>query len=182
MSESLESPAWKHGCVQIYTGDGKGKTTAALGLALRAAGAGLPVYIAQFLKARQCSEHNSLRRFEELITCEQFGSGKWICRDGPSAEDIACAERGLEAARSALVSGDYRVVILDEINCALGFTVLSLQAVRNTVATKPANVELILTGRNAPQELLEQADLVTEMKLVKHYHAQGLDARTGIEM
>ncbi len=169
------------GYLQVYTGDGKGKTTAALGLALRGAGAGLKVLIAQFMKKGDYSEINALRRFSDLITVKQFGRGKFI-KGRPSEEDIRIARQGLVEIRTALATGAHDIVIMEEANVAVSCGLFSLQELLDIVAAKPDGTELVVTGRNAPPELIEQADLVTEMKAIKHYYQQGVSARIGIEM
>ncbi len=172
---------WDRGYIQIYTGDGKGKTTAALGLALRSAGAGLRVYIGQFLKGTPTSEQVSLNAFGEQILIEQFGSGRWLGRGkeiDPAEHELAA--RGLEAIRSAM-NGGYGLVIADEILGAIHSGVLQEETVAALIRKKPASVELVLTGRNAPPKLIELADLVTEMRMVKHYYHDGVGARKGIE-
>ena len=175
-------PDWDRGYIQIYTGDGKGKTTAAIGLALRAAGAGLRTYIGQFMKGIQYSELRALGELAEWITVEQYGGAKCIAlKDEPSAEDIALARDGLDRARAAMLSERYRVVVLDEVNVAIGFKLLEVSDALRFIEEKPKNVELILTGRRAPRELVENADLVTEMRPVKHYFDQGVPGRVGIE-
>lgn len=172
--------AFKKGYTQIYTGDGKGKTTAALGLALRAAGAGLNVYIAQFIKSGDYSEIKALSRFADRITVEQFGLGRFI-KGQPSPEDMAAAQKGLEAIRSALASGDHQVVVMEEGNVAVTCGLLAVEDILTIMADKPDHVELVITGRGADARVIEQADLVTEMKAVKHYYQEGVAARIGIE-
>lgn len=168
------------GYIQIYTGDGKGKTTASLGLALRAAGAGLKVYIAQFIKSGDYSEIKALARFAETITVEQFGRGRFI-KGKPAPEDVAAAQNGLQAIRSALESGDYQVVIVEEGNVAAACGLFPVDEILDLMAGKPENVELVITGRSADPRVIEKADLVTEMKAVKHYYEAGVPARVGIE-
>ncbi|MCF7847854.1 MAG: cob(I)yrinic acid a,c-diamide adenosyltransferase [Kiritimatiellales bacterium] len=168
------------GYVQVYTGNGKGKTTAALGLALRAAGAGLRVFIGQFTKGRTCSEHEALKRFGDLVTVRQFGEPEFI-RGEASATDIEKAQAGFKQASAAVMSGGYSVVILDEINIAVYYKMVSADEVLELIDRKPEGVELILTGRNADPRIVEKADLVTEMREVKHYFSQGVVAREGIE-
>jgi cob(I)alamin adenosyltransferase len=170
----------KTGQVQVYTGDGKGKTTAALGLALRAAGAGLRVFFGQFCKGRNVSEHAGLQRFEDLITLRQSGACNFI-QGKPSAADIGAAQEMLAELRVALSSGRFEVVIADELNVALDLDLISLSQVLDLLAARPANVELVLTGRHAPPELMARADLVTEMLALKHPYDEGLDGREGIE-
>jgi cob(I)alamin adenosyltransferase len=168
------------GYVQVYTGDGKGKTTAALGLALRAAGAGLKVYFGQFIKSRTYSEVIALERWSDLITLEQFGRGCFI-RGEPSREDIDVAKRALEAITAALTSGKYDLVVADEANVAFKCRLVSEEALLDLIDARPPDVELVLTGRGAPQAVMDRADLVTEMKPIKHYYTQGVLARKGIE-
>ncbi len=169
------------GYVQVYTGDGKGKTTAALGLALRAAGHGLRTYIGQFMKGRPYGELEALRA-HPLITVEQYGDPNcWVRRDQITPEQVAMARRGLERAREAMLSGRYDIVVLDEVNVALWFGLLTLEEVMAFLDQRPEGVEVILTGRRAPQELIDRADLVTEMREIKHYYQQGVLARDGIE-
>jgi len=168
------------GYTQIYTGDGKGKTTAALGLALRAAGAGLKVYIAQFIKSGDYSEIKALSCFAGQITIEQFGLGRFI-KGKPSPEDMAAAQKGLEAIRSAMTSGRYQVVIMEEGNVAAMCGLFPVDEILAIMSQKPVDVELIITGRGADARVIDKADLVTEMKAVKHYYQAGVPARTGIE-
>jgi cob(I)alamin adenosyltransferase len=169
------------GYVQVYTGNGKGKTTAAIGLAVRAAGAGLKVYFCQFLKGQNCSEINSLNRFRDLIEIRQFGNESFI-KGVPSESDVNNAINGFEEALSAVMSGIYDLVILDEINYAIHLNLIKLQSVVQLIKNKPAHVEIVLTGRNAAKEIIENADLVSEIKEIKHYFQKGVSARKGIEM
>ena len=171
----------KRGYIQLYTGDGKGKTTAALGLALRAAGHGLFTYIAQFMKGQSYGELTAVRLIPE-IKIEQFGKATFIHVDKVSAEDKKMANAGLEAAMQAMLSHQYQLIILDEINVALQYKLISLSQIFDFISKKPETIELILTGRRAPQELIKRADLVTEMVEVKHYYSAGVAARQGIEM
>lgn len=168
------------GYVQVYTGDGKGKTSAALGLALRAAGHGMRTYIGQFMKGQHYGELDALRD-QPLVTIEQYGDVRCIRREDVTPEHIAQAQRGLEQARHAMLSGQYDVVVLDEVNVTIWFGLLAVEEVLAFLDQRPDFVEMILTGRRAPQELIERADLVTEMREVKHYYEQGVEARKGIE-
>ncbi|MFC1541464.1 cob(I)yrinic acid a,c-diamide adenosyltransferase [Candidatus Latescibacterota bacterium] len=168
------------GYVQVYTGDGKGKTTAALGLALRAAGAGLHVFIAQFVKKGNYSELESLKRFEDMIVIKQYGRTKFI-KDEIAEEDRECAQRGLKEVREILSSGTYQLVILDEANIATYFKLFSPRELLELIQSKSEHIEIVITGRNADALILEHADLVTEMRDVKHYHDKGVKARTGLE-
>ncbi len=166
--------------IHVYTGNGKGKTTAALGLALRAAGADLKVFIGQFLKRGNYSEIKAITRFSELITAEQFG-GKRFIRGEITEKDKKLAAQGLKRIKEIVLSGNYDLVILDEINVAMNLKLLSCREVLEVIESKPANVEMVLTGRSAPDQIIEKADLVTEMKLIKHYFSKGIKARKGIE-
>jgi cob(I)alamin adenosyltransferase len=168
------------GYVQIYTGNGKGKTTASLGLSLRAAGAGLKVYIAQFMKQGGYSELKALERFDDLITIEQFGTGKFTVGK-PTNEDIAAGAQCLEAIRQALLSEIYDVVIMEEGAVAEKFGIISTDDILEMIRIKPEKTELVITGRGASEQLIAAADLVTEMKEIKHYYQEGVAARTGIE-
>ncbi len=161
-------------------GNGKGKTTAALGLALRATGAGLRVFIAQFIKGMQNSELTALQRFSDTITVKQFGRNCFI-REQPSEADVSAARTGLLEVRGVIASGEYQVVILDEANVATHLGLFSVDELLSVVRAKPDDVELIITGRNADPRLIETADLVTEMVEVKHYYQRGIAARIGME-
>ncbi len=172
---------WK-GYIQIYTGNGKGKTTAALGLAVRAAGHGFRTYIGQFMKGRKYGELNSLAKLSGLVVIKQFGRNAFVHVDkNPDPRDIAKAEEGLELCREAMLSQDFRLIILDEINTAVYFNLLHPKKVLQFMDDKPSGVELVLTGRYAPESFIQRADLVTEMKEIKHFYAGGIEARDGIE-
>jgi len=168
------------GYVQVYTGDGKGKTSAALGLALRASGHGMRTYVGQFMKGQHYGELAALRD-HPCITIEQYGDVRCIRREEITPEHVAQAQRGLERAREAMLSGQYDVVVLDEVNVTIWFGLLTVEKVLAFLDQRPDHVEVVLTGRRAPQELIERADLVTEMREVKHYYQQGVMARNGIE-
>jgi cob(I)alamin adenosyltransferase len=170
----------KKGRVQIYTGNGKGKTTAALGLALRAAGAGLRVFIGQFAKGSPCSEHKAIAKFAPAIMIKQFGK-KCFIRRNPDDDDLKLARKGFSEIREILTSAKHDLVILDEITVANKYGLISVDEILDLIKTKPATVELVLTGRNADKRLVKAADLVTEMKEIKHYYKTGLPARVGIE-
>ncbi len=167
------------GYIQVYTGNGKGKTTASLGLALRAAGAGLKVYIAQFLKNREYSEIKALSGFEN-ITIEQFGMGKFV-KGNPSEKDIASGKAGYLKLCEILKENKYDVVIVEEGNVAVMCHILSEKEILDLMDMKPDNVELVITGRGATKAVIEKADLVTEMQEIKHYYKKGVTARVGIE-
>ncbi|MCL4417250.1 MAG: cob(I)yrinic acid a,c-diamide adenosyltransferase [Actinobacteria bacterium] len=170
----------ERGYIQVYTGDGKGKTTAALGLALRASGYGLKVFIAQFIKGMKYNEIKALEKFKDNVTVKQYGNGCFI-RKEPSERDIVMAKNGLKEMKQILTSGSYDVVILDEINVAMHFNLFKVEDVAELINIKPEKVELVLTGRKVAPEILEMADLVTEMKEIKHYYTKGVIAREGIE-
>jgi len=170
------------GYIQVYTGNGKGKTTAALGLALRAAGHGQRVYVGQFLKGQKYGELESVKRLYPLITIEQFGrKGFFHVTENPDDEDIRRARLGLRKCLKAMLSQKFRIIILDEVNVAVYFHVLSEKEVLEVLDQKPDGVEVVLTGRYAPPSFIKRANLVTEMKEIKHYYQKGIKAREGIE-
>lgn len=170
------------GYVQIYTGNGKGKTTAAIGQAVRAAGFGLKTYIAQFMKEYPYNELNSLTYLKEWITIEQFCGDDFVYRkELPDKNEIDKARRGLAKAKAKMLSGNYDIIILDEICVSIYFGLFNDEEVLTFIKQKPGNVEIILTGRYCPDKLLERADLVTEMKEIKHYYQDGVLSRKGIE-
>ena len=172
------------GFIQIYTGDGKGKTTAALGLALRASGRGLRTFFGQFLKGRTTGEALAAAKLAPSLVIESFGRrGFVVITDGgvPEDEDVARAENGLSRCRDAMLSGSYDIVVLDEVCVAVDLKILPEAKVLELLEAKPAGVELVLTGRRATATLLERADLVTEMTERRHYSAKGVRARAGIE-
>ncbi len=170
------------GYIQIYTGNGKGKTTAVLGLAFRAMGYGLKTYIGQFMKYYKYGELKSAEMVAPYITIEQYGSGKLIhVENTPNKEDIDSARNGLRKATDALLSRDYTIIALDEILTACYFKLVTVDEILSILDSKPSGVELIMTGRYAPQKLINAADLVTEMVEVKHYYQKGILAREGIE-
>jgi cob(I)alamin adenosyltransferase len=168
------------GYIQVYTGNGKGKTTAALGLSIRAAGAGLRIFIAQFLKKGDYSEIKALERFSDLITIEQYGLGRFI-KGKPSSEDIKAGKKGLERIKSIIEAGNHDIVIIEEGNVAVMCGLFSAQDLLDEIEKKPENMEIVITGRGAVAEIIEKADLVTEMKEIKHYYHKGVKARIGIE-
>lgn len=189
------------GYVQVYTGNGKGKTTAALGITMRASGAGKKIAFVQFMKALGYSEQKILPTLPG-ITWKTLGKPFFIAKKGSiSEEDLAqygdnCVvfeednpptdymkmiSDGFAEAKEMVMSGDFDMVVLDEINCAMYFGLLSIDEVLDLIRNKPAHTELILTGRYAPDEIIEAADLVTEMREIKHYYNEGVQARKGIE-
>jgi cob(I)alamin adenosyltransferase len=165
--------------IQVYTGNGKGKTTAAIGLAIRAAGAGLKVFIGQFAKGMHYSELNTLRRIKNIKN-EQFG-GSCFINKLPSQEDIELAQAGLEKIKKIIATRKYRVVILDEINIAIKLKLLKIKDVLKLIKDTPKNIELILTGRYAHPRVIKIADLVSQVREIKHYYRKGIKARKGIE-
>lgn len=172
----------EQGLIQVYTGNGKGKTTAALGLALRAVGRGLRVCMVQFIKGGGAyGEHLAAEKLFPLLTIHQTGRDGWIVRDKLDPEDIRIAAGALDLAQLALRCGEYDLVILDEINGAAWFGLIEVEAILALMALKPATVELVLTGRSADDRVIAAADLVTEMVEIKHYYSAGVQARIGIE-
>ena len=170
------------GYIQVYTGNGKGKTTAALGLSLRAAGPGLRTVIIQFMKG--WIDYGELKGVEMLspyVEIHQAGRDTFVNRKDPDPEDVRLAREGLELARNTILGKRADIVVLDEINCAVDFGLLPVTEVLDLLRRKPEGMEILLTGRGAPPEFLELADLVTEMREVKHYYAKGVDARVGVE-
>jgi len=171
------------GYIHVYTGNGKGKTTAALGLAVRAAGHGFRTYFAQFMKKQHYGELDAVRdHLSGLITMEQFGiEGFHSSGMEVKKEEREAAREGLAAVDSAMRDGRYRIIVMDEINVTLHFGILDPEPVLNLIRKRPGNIELILTGRYAPPEVVAIADLVTEMREIRHYYASGVPARDGVE-
>ncbi|MEM0096079.1 MAG: cob(I)yrinic acid a,c-diamide adenosyltransferase [Candidatus Bathyarchaeia archaeon] len=174
-------PKLEKGLVQVYTGDGKGKTSAAFGLALRAVGRGLKVYIVQFIKGG--FDYGELYVVDKLpnLTLKAFGRGRFVTQKPPDKVDVVLAEEAFNLAKKVVESGEYDVVILDEVNVALSLNLISLEKVLELIKNKPKHVELVLTGRYAPNEIIEAADLVTEMREIKHPYRKGCLARKGID-
>ncbi|MFC2078247.1 cob(I)yrinic acid a,c-diamide adenosyltransferase [Candidatus Bipolaricaulota bacterium] len=174
-------PAQRLGLVQVYTGNGKGKTTAALGLSLRACGHGLRTYIGQFAKGRVCGELAGLGRLAPNVRIEQYGADPAFHEDVLTHDQRQAARAGLGTARAAMQSGEYQIVILDEVLVACRLGLIPEASVLTLIDERPPDVELVLTGRDAPPSILERADLVTEMREVKHPFSRGIEARIGIE-
>ena len=174
-------PKLEKGLVQVYTGDGKGKTSSAFGLALRAVGRGLKVYIIQFIKGG--FDYGELYVVDRLpnLKLKAFGRGMFVTERPPGKEDVEPAQEALALSQEVVKSGEYDIVILDEINVALNLKLISLEKVLELIKDKPEHVELVLTGRSAPEEIIKAADLVTEMREVKHPFHKGYQARKGIE-
>ena len=172
----------EQGFIQIYTGNGKGKTTAAIGQAVRAAGFGLKTYIAQFMKEYPYNELNSLRHLSEWIAIDQFCGDEFVYKkELPGEEELSKAKEGLQTATEKMLGGEYDLIILDEAIVSIYFKLIKTEELIEIIKLKPEKVELILTGRYCPDELIELADLVAEMKEVKHYYQKGIKSRKGIE-
>jgi cob(I)alamin adenosyltransferase len=174
-------PKLERGLIQVYTGNGKGKTSAAFGLALRAVGRGMRVFMIQFIKGG--FDYGELYVVDKLpnLTLRAFGRGKFVTEKPAGKEDVELAGQALALAEETIKGGRYDVVILDEVNVALSLKLISLEKVLRLIKEKPKHVELVLTGRDAPEEIIEAADLVTEMREIKHPYKKGLPARKGIE-
>lgn len=171
----------KQGLIQVYTGEGKGKTTCALGLALRAVGQGFKVLMVQFLKTDGTGEVQAAQRLAPDFAIHSFGVPGFPSLRDPDAETADTARQALALARQAILAGDYDLVILDEVNLCLTYGLVPLTEMLEVLRRRPPYVEVVLTGRAAPPELVEMADLVTEMRPVKHYYEAGVKARRGIE-
>jgi cob(I)alamin adenosyltransferase len=169
------------GLIQVYTGDGKGKTTCALGLALRAVGQGFKVAMVQFLKGRETGESRAAMRLAPDMTLRYFGRPGLVNLKSPAPEDLARVREAWDLARRLIEAGAHDLVILDEINLVLAHGLIPLEEALTLLKRRPPWVEVVLTGRRAPQELVALADLVTEMQPVKHYYQAGVRARRGIE-
>ena len=172
----------EQGCIQVYTGNGKGKTTASLGLALRAVGRGLNVCVFQFIKGGgRYGEHLAAEQLAPLLTIIQTGRPGWV-NTKDITEDRRIAQEAFVQAKELLTSGEYDLFVCDEINGAVGFGLIDVEQVLGLISCKPEKTELVLTGRNAHERVIEAADLVTEMREIKHYYKAGVPARSGIEM
>ncbi len=168
------------GQIHVYTGNGKGKTTAAFGLALRAAGCGMNIFIGQFVKGKIYSEIKAMWQFLPQIKVKQYGL-KCFIKEQPSEKDILAAKKGLNEMQQVVLKGKYDLVIFDEVNIALHYKLFEVTELISLLKNKQEHTEIILTGRYAPAEIIEAADLVTEMKEIKHYYQKGVEARKGIE-
>jgi cob(I)alamin adenosyltransferase len=172
----------EQGLIQVYTGNGKGKTTASLGLAFRAVGRELMVCMIQFMKGGgPYGEQMAAERLAPYLTIIQTGRPGWVNKENPHETDKALAREALELARKAVTGGEYDMVILDEINGAVSMGLVPVDGLLELMRDKPDNVELVLTGRNAHEKVIEAADLVTEMREIKHYYKAGVKSRDGIE-
>jgi len=174
-------PKTDRGLVMVITGNGKGKTTAAFGQALRAIGQGYHVFVVQFMKGRKYGEFIAAQKYLPNLTIRRCGLDSFVMRDNPAAIDIEMAQKGLAAAQKAIESGKYDMVILDEANVAIDFKLISLPDVIELIKNKPAYMDIILTGRYAPAEITELADTVSEIQEVKHHYNAGIKDRAGIE-
>jgi len=177
----LATKTEERGLVIVHTGTGKGKSTAAFGMVMRCLGHGMRVGIVQFIKgAWDTGERHVLERYPDLVTCRAMGEGfTWDTQD--RARDIAAARAAWEQAKAMIAGGAYRLVLLDELNIVLRYDYLPVAEVVETLKSKPRDLHVIVTGRNAKPELVEIADLVTEMTLVKHPFRSGVKAQAGIE-
>jgi cob(I)alamin adenosyltransferase len=176
-----QPPSVRKGLVQVFTGDGKGKTTAAIGTVIRALGHGLKVYIAFFMKGDYPYGEREILSKLPGVTLESFGSDEFIYPDNIKSEERKAAQDALAAARRAILGGEYDVVVLDEVNVAVYFKLLEVGEVLELIEAKPEGVELILTGRQADKELVRVADLVTECLKIKHPYDSGVGGREGFE-
>lgn len=171
------------GMVQVYTGNGKGKTTAALGLAMRAVGQGLKVHMIQFMKGNiEYGELKAAKRLAPDFVITQMGRETFVDHDNPDEIDRQWAQKGMRLAWQLLKEKTLDILILDEINVAIDFNLVSVQEVLKLIHEKPAGLELVLTGRYAPVEIVKEADLVTEMLEIKHYYHRGVESRRGFEL
>jgi len=168
------------GYVHVYTGSGKGKTTAALGLGLRAIGAGFKVYMIQFMKGRRYSELDAVENIPNF-TISQYGRDEFVSKENPKQIDIDLAQKGFAHAKNIIKNGKYDLVILDEINVAVDYNLISLKDIIELINEKPEKLELVLTGRYAHPEIVKSADIVTEMLEIKHPYQEGVNARKGID-
>ena len=171
---------FRTGYIQVYTGNGKGKTTAAIGVTMRAVASGMKVFFGQFMKNTPSSEHVIFADYPQSVTLMQFGTGTFV-RGNPGAEDYEKAAAGWKHCKKALQSGDYDLVVLAELNTTLKLELLSAAEVTETIRRKSERTEVIITGRYAPEEVINIADLVTETKEIRHYFSKGVGARKGIE-
>lgn len=171
----------RKGLVQVYTGNGKGKTTAAFGQALRALGQGYRVCVIQFMKGRKYGECVAAQKCLPNLTIHLSGLDSFVMRKNPAPIDIALARQGLDLARRAITSGDYDMVILDEINVAVDFGLIPLDGIIDLISSRPAPIDLVLTGRFAPPEIIAVADTVSEIMEVRHHFQAGVKERAGIE-
>jgi len=170
------------GYIHVYTGNGKGKTTAALGLAMRSAGYGLKTYFLMFMKSFPYSEKKAIIKLSDNITLSACGHDEFVFKkEEPSTELINEISLALDNAKNAMLSGEFDIIILDEILVSIYFKLLEEEKLISFINEKPNNVELVLTGRYATETIIKLADLVTEMKEIKHYYSKGILSRNGID-
>ncbi len=175
-------PKFEHGMLQVYTGNGKGKTTAAIGQAIRAIGCGFKVYMIQFMKGKtNYGELEIARKLKPYFVIKQYGRPDFVDKEKPANIDIRLAKNALRESRKILASGKWDMVILDEINVALDYKLISLKEVIELIKSRPNNIELVFTGRDAPEEILKLADLVSEIKEIRHPYQKRTPQRVGIE-
>jgi cob(I)alamin adenosyltransferase len=174
-------PPLHRGLVQVFTGDGKGKTSAAIGTVIRALGHGLKVYVALFMKGDYPYGERQVLSGLSGVTLESFGSGRFIDPDNVKPEEKQAAKEALAAARQSMLSREYDLVVLDEVNLAVAFNLLGVDEVLGLIKAKPEDVGLILTGRQAGKELVQAADLVTECLKIKHPYDSGVEGGEGFE-
>ncbi|MBM4285584.1 MAG: cob(I)yrinic acid a,c-diamide adenosyltransferase [Deltaproteobacteria bacterium] len=177
----MATPKLEKGYIQVYTGDGKGKTTCALGLAFRAVGQGFKVFVVHFMKGRDTGESKAALRLAPDLTLQFFGKAGFVNLKSPSPDDLAQVQDAWALARDVIEAGVHDLVVLDEFNLALAYRLISLEEALAVLRARPPHVEVVLTGRQAPPEVIEMADLVTEMRPVKHYYQAGVRSRAGIE-
>lgn len=179
--QSVETSIKKQGLVMVITGNGKGKTTSAFGQALRALGHGYRVCIIQFMKGRKYGEILAAEKYLPDLTIIQSGFDSFVMRGNPAPVDVDMARQGMEKAREVIQSGEYNMVILDEINVAVDFHLIPEEKVIKLIREKPPEMDIILTGRYAPERIKELADMVSEIVEVKHHYNAGVKGRAGIE-
>ena len=170
----------KKGYIHVYTGPGKGKTTAAIGLGIRAAGAGMKVHMVQFMKGRRYSEIDTIEKIPNF-SITQHGRDEFVSKEKTEQVDIDLAQKGFKYSKEIISSGKYDMIILDEINVAIDYNLIAIEELTKVIEEKPENLELVLTGRYAHPEIVRYADLVTEMLEIKHPYQQGIEARKGID-
>lgn len=170
----------KKGLIHVYTGNGKGKTTAAIGLGVRAAGDGLKVLMIQFMKGRHYSELDALQHLKNF-TVVQFGRDEFVSKEHPEQIDIDLAQKGFVHAKDIIYNHSYDLVILDEINVAVDYQLIAIDDVLSLLKEKPESVELVLTGRHASPEVIKRADVVSEILEIKHPYQKGVLSRKGID-
>jgi cob(I)alamin adenosyltransferase len=180
MEEEMKADSQK-GLVIVITGNGKGKTTSAFGQVLRAVGQGYKVLVVQFMKGRKYGEYKAAKEYLPNVTVRLVGLDSFVMRDNPAPIDIEMAQKGFNLVKKAIKSGKYNMIIMDEINVAMDFKLVDLKEVIEVIKNRPAGIDLILTGRSAPEEIIALADTVSEVREIKHHYAAGIKNRAGIE-